>query len=87
MKEKRLSRFSQFFQEPFTCSAIIFVNWLDESRETSESEPSSFPVTNIPLKPQAAMPSSFNTEVRPISPPASSALPEFDRISASNNSQ
>ena len=64
MEEKRFSRFSQSFQKLFACSAIIFV----ESRETSENKPNTFPVTNIPLKPQAAVPLSFNTEVRPISP-------------------
>ena len=46
---------------------IIFVG-LVESHETSESELSTFWVIDIPKKPQAVMPSSFNTEVRPISP-------------------
>ena len=58
--------FSRSFQKLFSCSAIIFVG-LVESRGTSESEPSTFRVMNIPQKPQAAMPSSFNIEVRPIS--------------------
>ena len=45
--------------------AIIFVG-LVGSRETSESEPSTFRVINIPKKLRAAMSASFNTEVRPI---------------------
>ena len=64
MEEKR---FQQSFQKLFSCSAVIFVG-LVESRETSESKPSTFRVMNIAKKPLAAMPSSFNTEVRPISP-------------------
>ena len=55
------------FQKLFSCSAIIFVG-LVESRETSESDPSTSRVMNIPDKLQAAMPSSFNIEVRPINP-------------------
>ena len=59
--------FSQPFQKLFSCLAIIFVG-LVESRETSESERSTFRVMNIPKKQQAAMLSSFNIKVRPISP-------------------
>ena len=51
----------------FSCSAIIFVG-LVESHQTSKSEPSNFRVMNNPIKPQVAIPSSFNIEVRPISP-------------------
>ena len=46
---------------------IIFVGWV-ESREFSESEPSTFCVMNIRKKPQAAMQSSFNIEVGPVRP-------------------
>ena len=59
-------RFSQSSQNYFQ-TTIIFVG-LVESRGTSESEPSTFRVINIPKKPQAAMPSSFKMEVTQISP-------------------
>ena len=51
----------------FSCSVIFFVG-LVESRESFESEPSTFCVMNIRKTPQAAMLSSFSTEVRPIGP-------------------
>ena len=43
-------------------AAISFVGFV-ESCETSESEPITFHVMNIPEKPKAAMPSSFKMEV------------------------
>ena len=60
-------RFSKSFKKLFFSSAIIFVG-LFVSRETSESEPGTFHVMNIHTEQQAAMPSSFNSKVRPISP-------------------
>ena len=51
----------------FSCYAIIFVG-LVESRETSESEPSTVRVMNILKKPQADTLSSFSIELWPISP-------------------
>ena len=59
--------FSQSFQKSFSCSAIVFVS-LVESQETSESEPGTFRVTNIPRKSQAAMPLSLKMKVKQISP-------------------
>ena len=47
-------------------STIIFAG-LVESRETSDSESSTFHVMIIPKKRQAAMPSLLNIEVRPVS--------------------
>ena len=68
--------FHRSFQKLFSCSAIIFIG-LVESHKNSESEPSTFPVMNILKKPQAAIPSSFNIEVRPISSFRLPQLPHF----------
>ena len=40
--------------------------WLGWSGETTESEPDTFRIMNIPKKPQVALLSSLNIEVRPI---------------------
>ena len=53
----------QSFQKLFSCSVIIFIGKF-ESRETSQSEPSTFRVMNIPKKPQAAMPTSLRMKVK-----------------------
>ena len=52
----------QSVQKLFSYSAIRLVG-LAESCETSESEPGTSGVVNIPKKPQAAMRSSFKMEV------------------------
>ena len=54
---KRLYERITFFlcvQKLFSCSAIIFLGFV-ESRETSESESSTFRGMTIPNKPQAVM--------------------------------
>ena len=58
---------SESVQDSFFCSVIIFIGRFD-SRETSETKPSTFCVMSVPKMPQAAMPSSFKLEVKQISP-------------------
>ena len=59
--------FSQSFQN-FYFPALQSFCWLVDLHETCAHEPRTFRVMNIPKKPQAAMPSSFNIEVLLISP-------------------
>ena len=60
---------TSFNNELLSRSTIIFVG-LVESIKTSDSEPSTFRVMNIPKKPQAAISSSFDTDNWAVSTPA-----------------